>query len=848
MNLQAGTYSNTVRYTATTNLSSIPSPTIISITPDSGTIDGDTAIEIVGTGFTANNASVTTAVTLDGIDCANVTISSNTPTTGQDTIYCNTPANEPGFVDVVVSTWGGTAIEVDGYEYAPDEYNAYVFPSIASTIPGSESGPAFTIIVENWDWLVDEIVDIFIQNDDGSYESLCESWEVLNPTNPAMLQVFCIAYATLDVQQSPGAHRIYLAVPRKTVETSAYITYSDTAYPTLQSFNAFANCTSTPTIFRDTRDSQLYYVRLMEDGKCWMVDNLKYANFGEHVSVGNNLTQDGTTDTTAPNMDVAMYADPGATNYCMGNADMPANTVTRCGLFYNWYTATRGTGDSTVTTDGANVSGSICPANFRLPRDGVIAANNDFAILNGWMAGLGAPSFVSTSVAGWLPNGFWRGVFSGTYTGGFGFQGSSGFYQSSTSGSATFAFSMSFSSSSITTGMFSVGRYSGWAVRCVMDAPTTPPPPTNLPFGVLDVTPTTGWAGSRIDITSNNLFTNVTSVTVGGESCTAYEVMSTSQIACALPARAAGSVNNIVIINNGTDVANASTNNHMRITYFDPNRTETVGAGTTPRVYFNHADTSRNFTSDDCGDMTLGQIVNLTDIRNNQTYRVKKMTNNANGGRCWMIDNLKFPNGEFTTSGSLTVDGTTGTGGTNQDVAKYVNPMGQAGCIGNTNMPSGTLTRCGYLYNWFTATYGTGNVSASTQFTNVNGSICPNDANPGTTDSPTWKIPTGIQNTGTAGNGDFAWLNALMNNQSATASATTSSLRANWLWNGQWQGIYSGAYVSGFSSVGSNGYYWSSTAISATNAYGLYFDSSGVNPGNLSNLRQYGYAVRCVMP
>ena len=44
---------------------------------------------------------------------------------------------------------------------------------------------------------------------------------------------------------------------------------------------------------------------------------------------------------------------------------------------------------------------------------------------------------------------------------------------------------------------------------------------------------------------------------------------------------------------------------------------------------------------------------------------------------------------------------------------------------------------------------------------------------------------------------------------------------------------------------GSNGNYWSSTWISATNARNLNFNSSGVNPQNNNN-RRNGFSVRAV--
>ena len=55
-------------------------------------------------------------------------------------------------------------------------------------------------------------------------------------------------------------------------------------------------------------------------------------------------------------------------------------------------------------------------------------------------------------------------------------------------------------------------------------------------------------------------------------------------------------------------------------------------------------------------------------------------------------------------------------------------------------------------------------------------------------------------------------------------------------------GLYNGTSLN---NRGSYGYYWSSSYISATNAYYLYFYSSGVNPAN-GNSRRYGFTARAV--
>ena len=47
--------------------------------------------------------------------------------------------------------------------------------------------------------------------------------------------------------------------------------------------------------------------------------------------------------------------------------------------------------------------------------------------------------------------------------------------------------------------------------------------------------------------------------------------------------------------------------------------------------------------------------------------------------------------------------------------------------------------------------------------------------------------------------------------------------------------------------LGQNGHYWSRTAKSSTDAYDLYFDTTGVNP-SLNDYRWYGLPLRCLYP
>ena len=296
--------------------------------------------------------------------------------------------------------------------------------------------------------------------------------------------------------------------------------------------------------------------------------------------------------------------------------------------------------------------------------------------------------------------------------------------------------------------------------------------------------------------------------------------------------------------------SNTSLDTHnFTIRYFNPNRTETASGSNTQITNTNMS----SFTGLDCGSLSVGDIVSLTDERNGQTYRIKKMQDE----KCWMVDNMKYlgegitiSNVDSTTgitynndsSKFNTVDGTNTQSSTNSDKAFYNNPMSDSYCYGTSIQSS--YTKCGYLYNWYAATAGTGTYDTNTDGTNVSGSICPTG----------WRLLSVMSDGSTAtGNGirytaaDSPVLNASMNAGSLTTGSTDTSYYSGWQFTGAWSGVFSGYWFDGFYAQGSHGYYWSSTANSSTYARSLSFYSSGVNPGN--HYPKYdGFAVRCVHP
>ena len=164
-------------------------------------------------------------------------------------------------------------------------------------------------------------------------------------------------------------------------------------------------------------------------------------------------------------------------SYCYG--DSIQSSYTKCGCLYNWYAATAGTGTYATSTRGTNVSGSICPTGWRLPSatsdgstatgDGTSFTAADFPVLN---ASMNAGSLTTGSTtgypAGWQFTGVWSGVFSGYRDDGFSYQGSSGYYWSSTANSSAYARSLYFYSSYVSPDGSNSSKWYGRAVRCVL--------------------------------------------------------------------------------------------------------------------------------------------------------------------------------------------------------------------------------------------------------------------------------------------------------------------------------------------------------------------------------------------
>ena len=162
---------------------------------------------------------------------------------------------------------------------------------------------------------------------------------------------------------------------------------------TMQDLDA-AICSKDPIQAVDLRDNQTYWVAELDDGNCWMLNNLQLgkdlattsgsmtltpanSNISENWTLTGKVVSPGAMPYTSITDDVSggavsvEKAGQEKAFYCAPDAST-SNSYESC--YYNWYTATTGKGTKNVTgkdtTDGVDVNESICPKGWVLPKGG----------------------------------------------------------------------------------------------------------------------------------------------------------------------------------------------------------------------------------------------------------------------------------------------------------------------------------------------------------------------------------------------------------------------------------------------------------------------------------------------
>ena len=193
-------------------------------------------------------------------------------------------------------------------------------------------------------------------------------------------------------------------------ESGTYYTMQDITTDICNQVGLYGEASQTQLV--DTRDNNLYWIAKLEDGHCWMTQNLDFDidSTRTYTSYDTDLGYAGSQSTWMPSSSTISFvgetvpgwsssyapysADPGDIYYYTSNStsdDIKYTSLSACisaghtegeckhyhtGNYYNWAAtmATNNTGD--LVKSGTDIATSVCPAGWRLPS----VNNNEFGI------------------------------------------------------------------------------------------------------------------------------------------------------------------------------------------------------------------------------------------------------------------------------------------------------------------------------------------------------------------------------------------------------------------------------------------------------------------------------------
>jgi uncharacterized protein (TIGR02145 family) len=291
--------------------------------------------------------------------------------------------------------------------------------------------------------------------------------------------------------------------------------------------------------------------------------------------------------------------------------------------------------------------------------------------------------------------------------------------------------------------------------------------------------------------------------------------------------------------------------------------------------------------------VVIGNQLQVLDTRDNHLYYIAKLDD----GNCWMTQNLDlcigctgtttltsqntdlntagsgiYSNGystdangviTWTPSGNATITGTPATipnfayssvsgwsdsntypymaEGSTEYVVQGTPYATRAACVTAKDAVTCDHNHIGNYYNWTAAVASNDSSTITTKYATAANSVCPAG----------WRLPAGPDGT----NGStFNTLLSAANIANGTDNGSGSSAVNVGYKSGGFNKIESSPYyfarpgfVNGTTlySFASLGHYWSGSAVSGSNAFNLYYSSSGLYPANQSN-RNGGRSLRCV--
>ena len=221
--------------------------------------------------------------------------------------------------------------------------------------------------------------------------------------------------------------------------------------------------TGDTTTLYDNRDETPYLVGKAKDGKCWMLQDLKLgAKASSYTLDSTNSATNGFT--LNGKLSDGKFTFSTNNGYDYTNDSSQFYCTSDYGCYYNWYTATAGSGTSATGAE-VTVNYSICPKGWNLPTGG---SSGEFqALYNQYNSAalmlVDNPTTTKENTAGKIP-GF---LLGGRYvnSGAIGV-GSYGNYWSRTANSGQFGYLLYLDTSSVSPA-YNFNKYNGYSVRCL---------------------------------------------------------------------------------------------------------------------------------------------------------------------------------------------------------------------------------------------------------------------------------------------------------------------------------------------------------------------------------------------
>jgi len=247
-----------------------------------------------------------------------------------------------------------------------------------------------------------------------------------------------------------------------TADNTTVTLYAQWEIATVYMQNIVASqCTSTPLTVVDNRDNNEYVIQKLDDGKCWMMENLRLGSTGTMTLTPANTNI--TSNYTLPASGTANFdSTNGYTNAAINIAsrDVTDANGSKYGTYYNYCAASAGTYCYASGSGTGNATSDICPKGWRLPTGGASGEFGQLMVAYNISSNAAGSTTLQQTLKFPLAGYFYNGSANA--------QASSGPYWSSTYSSGTAMYYLGSNASTVNP-QLSNDRYGGFLVRCVMN-------------------------------------------------------------------------------------------------------------------------------------------------------------------------------------------------------------------------------------------------------------------------------------------------------------------------------------------------------------------------------------------